>query len=57
MRSRWGRAMERSLGSDKGPPIEAIKRWPGATAEAAANPSRFEPVQRTADELDMRRAV
>jgi hypothetical protein len=27
-----------------GPPIEVIKRSAGAMAEAAVNPSRFEPV-------------
>jgi hypothetical protein len=40
-----------------GPPIAVIKRSPGAMVEAAASPSRFGPVQRTADESDMRRAV
>jgi hypothetical protein len=58
MRSRWGRARKKSSGSDKGSADRGIKRSPvAAMAEAAANPSRFGPVQRTADGSDMRLAV
>ena len=51
MRSRWGRARKKSSTLNKRFCRSTINRSRAAMAETAVDPSRFEVVQRSADEF------